>query len=220
MTGGVFGRLVLRDMRAALQGGGLWLPLAFFLILCVIYPFAIGSDAAMLRQTGGGMLWIAALLASLLPVDRIVAPDVQAGVVDQLVVRGVSEELIILAKWIAHLITLGVPLLLAAFPGSILQGLDAAQLSSLLIGLAIGLPGLTALGVLVAALGADHRGPMVASSLAILPFAIPILIFGAGSVMGDSGADRGGLQWLAATSLLLVALLPFAGGAALRAARG
>ena len=210
-------RLMLRDMRMALRGGNYMLPCAFFLILIVIYPFAVGSDTQLLARTGGGMMWIALLLASLLPVDRIVAPDVDAGVIDQMVVRGISEEAIIIAKWLAHMVALGMPLLAAALPGAILMGLGGAELGQLLIGLAVGLPGLTALGVLVAALGAGGRGPMVASSLAILPFAIPLLIFGAGSSGGDD--VRGALQWLSATSLLLVAILPFAGGAALRAAR-
>ncbi len=214
-------RLMLRDIRNTLRGGSLLLPMAFFLILIVIYPFAVGSDAQLLARTGSGMMWIALLLASLLPVDRIITPDLQAGMIDQMVVRGASEEAIIIAKWIAHMVTLGVPLLAAALPGGILMGMGSAQMLPLLIALAIGLPGLTALAVLVAALGAGGRGPMVASSLAILPFAIPILIFGSGSSGEGNTADaaRGALQWLSATSLLLIAILPFAGGAALRAAR-
>ncbi len=214
-------QLMMRDIRNTLRGGSLLLPMAFFLILIVMYPFAVGSDPILLARTGSGMMWVALLLASLLPVDRIVTPDVQAGIIDQMVVRGHSEEMIIIAKWLAHMLTLGVPLLLAALPGAILMGMGTAQMMPLLIALAIGLPGLTALAVLVAALGAGGRGAMVASSLAILPFAIPILIFGTGSSGGGNTAEaaRGALQWLSASSLLLVAILPFAGGAALRAAR-
>ncbi len=208
--------LIRRDVRRLWGSGALWLPLVFFLMVQILYPFAVGSDQALLRQTGGGMLWVAALLAAILPVDRLFLPDHQAGVIDALVLRGASEEGIVIAKWLAHLLGFAVPLLLAAVPAAVLLGLAQAQLISALIALAIGLPGLAALAIMVAALGAGQRATLIASSLAMLPLAIPILIFGAGSLAGN---QRGGLEWLAASSLLLCAIMPFAGGAALRAAR-
>lgn len=84
--------LIARDLANGWRSAGLWLPVAFLLLVASLYPFAVGPDAALLARTGGGMLWIAALLASLLPIDRLIAPDRDAGVIDQLSLRGVSEE--------------------------------------------------------------------------------------------------------------------------------
>ena len=84
--------LVTRDLKQAWQSAGLWLPVAFLLLVASLYPFAVGPDAALLRRSGGGMLWIAALLASLLPVDRLVAPDRDAGVLDQIALRGADDR--------------------------------------------------------------------------------------------------------------------------------
>ena len=86
--------LILRDIRIAFGRGGVMMPVIFFLIVGTLYPFGVGPDAALLAQTGGGVLWIAALLASLLPIDRLIAPDADAGVLDQIALRGVSDELI------------------------------------------------------------------------------------------------------------------------------
>ena len=94
--------LVRRDLRQAWISAGLWLPVAFLLLVASLYPFAVGPDARLLARTGGGMLWIAALLASLLPVDRLIAPDAQAGVLDQMAARGIGEEMIVLARLVAH----------------------------------------------------------------------------------------------------------------------
>lgn len=211
-----FARLVARDLRHALSGGGVAMPVAFFLLVATLYPFAVGPDAALLAKTGGGVLWIAALLAALLPVDRLIAPDMDGGVVDQLVVRGVSEEAIVLAKLVAHWLSFAPALMLAGGVAAGLLRLDAATLLRLELGLLLGTPALAALGVLTAALTTGLRNTAALGPLLMLPLAVPVLIFGAGSLAPMAG---GALKLLAASSLLLVAITPFAGGAALRAAR-
>ncbi len=208
--------LVRRDLRQAWISAGLWLPVAFLLLVASLYPFAVGPDARLLARTGGGMLWIAALLASLLPVDRLIAPDAQAGVLDQMAARGIGEEMIVLARLVAHWIGFGPPLMLAALPAAALLKLDSAMIVRLEIGLLIGTPALAALGLLVATLTAGLRSSGALAGLLALPLAVPLLIFGAGTLGDGSGAA---LKFLAAASLLLVAITPFAGGAALRAGR-
>lgn len=208
--------LVLRDLSRGLRGGGLWLPLAFLLLIAALFPFAVGPDASLLGRTGGGLLWIAALLASLLPIDRLIEPDRDAGVIDQLVVRGASESMILLAKLIAHWLSFGPPLLIAALPAALLLKLDTPTILLVEAGLALGTPGLAALALLVAALTAGLKGSGALGGLLVLPLAIPILIFGAGS-LGIAGA--GALKLVAASSLVLVVMAPLAGGAALRAGR-
>ncbi|WP_300398179.1 heme exporter protein CcmB [uncultured Sphingobium sp.] len=208
--------LVRRDLRQAWISAGLWLPVAFLLLVASLYPFAVGPDARLLARTGGGMLWIAALLASLLPVDRLIAPDAQAGVLDQMAARGIGEEMIVLARLVAHWIGFGPPLMLATLPAAALLKLDSAMMVRLEIGLLIGTPALAALGLLVATLTAGLRSSGALAGLLALPLAVPLLIFGAGTLGDGSGAA---LKFLAAASLLLVAITPFAGGAALRAGR-
>lgn len=208
--------LMRRDIALAWQGGGAGLPVIFLLLVASLYPFAVGPDARLLAATGGGMLWIAALLAALLPIDRLIAPDVQNGHYDQYIVRGISDELIALAKLIAHWLSFGPPLMIAALPAAALLKLDANTLIRLEIGLALGTPALAALGVLVAALTAGLRSAGAIAGLLALPLAVPLLIFGAGALHEGSGAA---LKFLAAIALLLVAITPIAAGAALRAGR-
>jgi heme exporter protein B len=212
----VFIRLVARDLSRAFASGGIAMPVVFFLLVATLYPFAVGPDGALLARSGGGMLWVAALLAALLPVDRLVAPDAVSGVLDQLAVRGVSDEVVVTSKMLAHWIGFALPLMLAALPASALLNLDSAVLTKLELGLLLGTPGLAALGVLVASLTTGLKGTSALTGLLMLPLAIPILIFGAGSL---APIDGGALKLLAAASLLLVALTPFAGGAAIRAGR-
>lgn len=212
----MIGALIARDLMRALRGGGLWLPLVFLLLIAALFPFAVGPDAKLLGKTGGGLLWIAALLASLLPIDRLIEPDRDAGVIDQLVVRGTSEGTILLAKLVAHWLSFGPPLLIAALPAAALLKLDNSNVLMVELGLALGTPGLAALALLVAALTAGLKGSGALAGLLVLPLAIPILIFGAGSL---SVAGVGALKLVAASSLLLVVLCPLAGGAALRAGR-
>ena len=209
--------LVWRELRLAAAGGNALLPLVFFLLVAMLFPFAVGPDRPLLAKTGGGALWMAALLAALLPVERLVEPDRAAGVLDQLAIRGMSEESIAAAKLIGHWLSFGPPLMLAAIPAAALMKLPQAVLLRLELGLLVGTPGLAALTLMVSALTAGLRGTGALAGLLMLPMAVPLLIFGAGLI--EQGSDTGAVKLLAAVSLLLVAAAPFAGGAAIRAAR-
>jgi heme exporter protein B len=208
--------LVLRELRLAASGGNALLPPIFFLLVATLFPFAIGPDAPVLARAGGGALWMAALLAALLPVDRLVEPDRAAGVLDQLAVRGVSEEGVALAKLAGHWLSFGPPLMLAALPAAALMKLPQPVLLRLELGLLAGTPGLAALSLIVAALTAGLRSGGALAGLLVLPMAVPILIFGGGMLAGEGA---GAAKLLAAVSLLLVAIAPFAAGAAIRAGR-
>jgi heme exporter protein B len=209
--------LILRELRLAATGGNAVLPLIFFLLVATLFPFAVGPDAPLLARTGGGALWMAALLAALLPVDRLVEPDRAAGVLDQLAVRGISEEGMAVAKLVGHWLSFGPPLMIAAIPAAALMKLPQEVFLRLEIGLLIGTPGLAALTLMVSALTAGLRGTGALAGLLMLPLAVPILIFGAGLI--EQGAATGAVKLLAAVSLLLTAAAPFAAGAAIRAGR-
>lgn len=204
--------LILRDLRRFYAGGGAALTVAFFLLVAILFPFAIGPDTALLARVGGGVLWAAALLAALMPVERLVAPDLDAGVLDQLVVRGHSPAAIAVTKIMGHWLGFAPPLMLAAVVAAALLGLPAERLLTVELGLALGTPGLAALAVTTGALVAGLRGAGAVAGLVMLPLAVPLLIFGAGAIDGDAG----GLKLLAAVSLLLVAGAPFVAGAAIR----
>ncbi|WP_447763055.1 heme exporter protein CcmB [Sphingopyxis panaciterrae] len=208
--------LFWRDLRRAWGSGALWLPVLFFLLVATAFPFAVGPDAPLLARTGGGMLWVAALLAALLPIDRLVRPDRDAGVLDQLAVRGFADEVIAAVKIAAHAIGFGLPLLIALLPAAALLAQDGARIAIVATGLAIAIPALASLAVLSAALTAGLRGGSAIGGLLVLPLAVPMLIFGAG-MLDPSG--RGAIKLLAATSLLLTVIGPFAAGAALRGLR-
>lgn len=210
--------LVLRELRLAGTSGQAVLPLLFFLLVATLFPFAIGPDARLLGAIGGGALWTAALLAALLPIDRIVEADRATGVLDQLAIRGVSEESIALAKLAGHWLSFGPPLMIAALPAAALIKLPAETLQKVELGLLAGTPGLAALALIVASLTAGLRRNGALAGLLMLPLALPILIFGAG-MLDPSGSAGGALKLLAACSLLLVAIAPFLAGAAIRAAR-
>ena len=209
--------LIWRDVRQAWTGGGLWLPIIFYLAVATLYPFVVGPDKALLAKTGGGILWIAALLASLLPIERLILPDRQSGVLDQLALRGWSDEWLASAKIAGHIAGFGVPLLLATPVAIVLLGLPEDKAFTLIVGLAFALPALAGLGVTIAALTAGLNGASALGGLLMVPLAVPLLIFGAGT-LGDNAGSA--LQLLAATSLAFTALSPFAAGAALRAGRG
>jgi heme exporter protein B len=208
--------IVRRDLVSAWRAGGATLPIVFFLLVATMFAFAIGPDAKLLARTGGGVVWMAALLAALLPVDRLVEPDRLNGVLDQFAVRGLSDEAVAGAKLIAHWLSFGPPLMLALLPAAALLRIDGDTLMTLELGLLIGTPALAALGLTVSALTAGLRGAGALGGLLMLPLAVPVLIFGAGALGDGSGS---GLKLLAAVSLLLTAGAPFAAGAALRAAR-
>ena len=211
----LFARLIARDLRRAWASGGLTLPIAFFLLAVTLFPFAIGPDREILSRIATGAVWTAALLAALLPVERLVVPDMESGVIDQLVVRGLTDPTIAAAKIFAHWLGFAPALLIATVAAAALLGMDGDRLRTTLIALAIGTPGLAALGVITAALVAGLRGAGALAGLMMLPFALPLLIFGAGA-----GEGEGAIKLLAATSLLLVAGAPFVAGTAMRMARG
>jgi heme exporter protein B len=204
----MIGLLILRDVRRGFTGSA-WLPLAFFLLVATLVPFAIGPDARVLAQIGPGVLWIAALTAALLPIERLIEPDRSDGVLDQLSLRGVAEEAVAAAKIFAHWLTFAPLLLIAAVPGSALLAMDSASLVRSELALAIGTPGLAALAVAVAAVTAGLPRAGSLAGLLLLPLAVPLLIFGA--------ADA--LLLEAAATLVLVAGAPFVTAAAIRAAR-
>ncbi len=208
--------LLRRDLTLLLisaRGGGAWLPVLFFLAVAVLFPFAVGPDSALLAKAGGGVIWIAALLAAVLPLDRLVEPDIEAGFFDQWALRGISEEWVLSVRMLAHWLSFGPPVMLAALPAAGLLGLTGDTVRVLELGLLAGTPGLAALGVLVAALTAGLRGGAALGGMLVIPLAVPLLIFGAGSLSTGGG---GGLALTAAVSLLLLAVTPFAAGAAVR----
>lgn len=207
--------LVARDVRRSLAGAA-WLPVAFFLLVATLVPFAVGPDAQLLARVGGGALWIAALTAALLPIERLVEPDRASSTLDQLALHGVAEESVAAAKILAHWLTFAPLLLLAAVPGSVLLGLPAGALPRSLLALAVGSPALAALAVAVAALPAGLPRAGARGGLRLLPRAAPVLMWG-GAARGDQGS--GALLLEAAVSLVITAGAPFAAGAAIRAAR-
>jgi heme exporter protein B len=160
---------------------------------------------------------MAALLAALLPVDRLVEPDRASGVLDQLAVRSIGDEGVALAKLVGHWLSFGPPLMIAALPAAALMKLPGDVLWRLELGLLAGTPGLAALTLMTSAFTAGLRATGALAGLLLLPLAVPILIFGAGMI--EQGTDTGALKLLAAVSLLLVAAAPFAAGAAFRAMR-
>jgi len=200
--------LIARDARRAFTGAA-WLPIAFFLLVAALMPFAVGPDAHLLSRIGPGVLWIAALTAALLPIERLIEPDRVDGVLDQLFVHDMVEESVAFAKIVAHWLTFAPLLLIAAIPASALLALDGASLARTEIALLIGTPALAALAVAVAAVTAGLPRAGSLAGLLLFPLAVPLLIFGAGNALLLEGA----------VSLVLTAGAPFVAGAAIRAAR-
>ncbi len=210
--------LLRRDLAQffPFTGSGAALPTVFFIAVAMLFPFAVGPDANLMAKTGGGVVWIAALLAAILPLEKLVARDIDLGFFDQLKLRGMAEEAMMAVRLLAHWLSFGPPLLLATFPAAALLKIEGETLRLLLLGLAAGTPGLAAIGLMIAALTASLRAGAALSGLLLIPLALPILIFGAGAL---ARADVASLGFVGAISLLLVAIAPFAAGAAIRAAR-
>jgi heme exporter protein B len=200
--------LIARDLRRGFTGAA-WLPIAFFLLVATLVPFAIGPDARLLSRVGSGVLWIAALTAALLPIERLVEPDRADGVLDQLALHGLAEESVAFAKIAAHWLTFAPLLIIAAIPASALLATDGGSLARTELALATGTPGLAALAVAVAAVTAGLPRAGSLAGLLLLPLAVPLLIFGAANALLLEGA----------VSLLLTAGAPFVAGAAIRASR-
>lgn len=204
----MIGALVGRELRRGFSGPA-WLPIAFFLLVSALVPFAIGPDGRLLARVGPGILWIAALTAALLPIERLVEPDRADGTLDQLAIHGLADETVAFAKIAAHWLTFAPLLLVAVIPASALLALDGQSLARTEAALAIGTPALAALAVSIAAVTAGLPRAGSLAGLLLLPLAVPLLIFAVGNA----------LLLEAAVSLLLTAGAPFIAGAAIRAGR-
>lgn len=204
----MIGALIVRDVRRGFTGTA-WLPIAFFLLVATLVPFAIGPDARLLSRIGPGALWIAALTAALLPIERLIEPDRVDGVLDQLALHDVAEESVAVAKIVAHWLTFAPLLLIAIVPASALLAMDGMSLARTELALAIGTPGLAALALAVAAVTAGLPRAGAMAGLLLLPLAVPLLIF----------AVANAVLLEAAISLLLTAGAPFVAAVAIRAAR-
>ncbi|MGZ9809786.1 heme exporter protein CcmB [Pseudoroseicyclus sp. H15] len=211
--------LLLRDLRLAVRaGGGFGLGLAFFLIVIVLVPFGIGPEQDLLARIAPGMLWVAALLAALLTLDRVFALDHEDGALPLLATAPLPLEGLVFAKAAAHWLTTGLPLTLAAPLLGPLLALPAGAWPWLLASLALGTPALSLIGTFGAALTIGIRRGGLLLSLIVLPLYVPTLIFGAEMARrGAAGLPvSAALPMLAALTLGCLALLPFAAAAALR----
>lgn len=211
--------LLKRDLALAVRaGGGFGLGLAFFFIVVVLVPFGVGPEAEVLTRIAPGILWVAALLAALLSLDRIFALDFEDGALPLLATSPLPLEGVALIKGVAHWITTGLPLTLAAPALGFLLHLEGAAYFWLLASLALGTPALSMIGTFGAALTVGVRRGGLLMSLLVLPLYMPTLIFGAEAVSrGAAGLDATTpLLLVAAITLGCFALLPFATSAALK----
>jgi len=213
--------LFRRDLRLALrQGGDTGLVLGFFVLAVVLFPLGVGPEPAVLQRVGAGIVWVAALLAALLSLDRLFQADYQDGGLELLALSSLPLELAVLAKCAAHWVATGLPLALISPFLAFLVDLDAAAIPTLTLGLLIGTPALSLIGSVAAALtlGARRQGALL--SLLVLPLYVPPLVFGAGAVEASATGigPRAHLLILGALSLAALPLCPWASAAALRQA--
>ncbi|SMX50880.1 heme exporter protein CcmB [Maliponia aquimaris] len=211
--------LLTRDLRLAVRaGGGFGLGLAFFLIVTVLVPFGVGPQGDLLARIAPGVLWIGALLACLLSLDRILALDWEDGSLDLLATAPLPMEGIVAVKALAHWITTGLPLVLAAPLLGVLLNLPAPGYLWVFVSLALGTPALSVIGTFGAALTVGLKRGGLLMSLLVLPLYVPTLIFGAEAARrGTEGlAVETPLLMLAGISFGVTALLPFASAAVLR----
>ena len=211
--------LLLRDLKLAFRaGGGFGLGLAFFLIVTVLVPFSVGPQSTLLASIAPGILWLGALLACLLSLDRLLALDWEDGSLDLLATAPLPLEAVVTVKALAHWLTTGLPLVLAAPVLGVLLNLPGAGYGWLVLSLAVGTPALSVIGTFGAALTVGLKRGGLLLSLLVLPLYVPTLIFGA-------EVARRGTEGMATTSPLLmlagitagtIALLPFASAAVLR----
>ena len=211
--------LLVRDLRLALRaGGGFGLGLAFFLIVVVLVPFSVGPAPELLGRIAAGVLWLAALLACLLSLDRILALDFEDGTLDVLATAPLPLEAALSVKALAHWLTTGVPLVVAAPVLAVLLNLPAAGYGGLVLSLALGTPALSVIGTFGAALTVGIKRGGLLLSLLVLPLYVPTLIFGAEAAWRSAdGLDATTpLLMLAGISAGVLALMPFASAAVLR----
>ena len=211
--------LLLRDLRLAIRaGGGFGLGLAFFFLLSVLVPLGVGPEGATLGRIAPGILWVGALLACLLSLDRIFALDFEDGSLEFLATAPIPLEAVVAVKALAHWLVTGLPLTLIAPALAVFLNLPPAGYPWLVLSLLLGTPALSVIGTFGAALVVGLRRGGLLLSLLVLPLYVPTLIFGAEAVRrGAEGlAPATPLALMAAISLGSVALLPFAAAAALR----
>ena len=194
--------------------------LFFFVVVTSLFPLGIGADAALLRKIAPGVLWVAALLSTLLGLQRMFAADYADGALEQLILTPQSLVLLVSGKVAAHWLVSGLPLVILAPIIGIQFDLDASSLYVLMASLLLGTPVLSLLGSIGAALTLGVRGGSVLMSLLILPLYIPVLIFGAGAVYANSvGLDiMGHFSLLGALLILALAFVPWVSAAALKIA--
>jgi heme exporter protein B len=214
-----FWALLRRDVRLGVRSsGGAALAAAFFALIVLLAPFGLGPEAGGLRAAAPGLFWIAALLATLLGLERMLQPDAEDGTLDLLRLSPLPLELVAVAKILAHWLTSGFIITLLAPLLAPLLGLESKAIPILGLSLLLGTPGLSALGAAAAALGASvQRGGMVLAIL-LLPLNVPFLIFGASAVSAaqSNGDPTQALIFVTACSLLAFVVGPIAAAAALR----
>jgi len=210
--------IFVRDLKIAFRaGGGAGVGVVFFLALVTVVPFAVGPDMPLLSRIGPAILWIGALLATLLGLDRIFSADREDGSLDVMMLSTTPLELIAVAKGLAHWVATGLPLTIAAPLFGLLLGIEPAALGTVTLTLLIGTPAITFLGLVGAALAvALPRGGLLVAVL-ILPLTIPVLIFGVAASAGTGPVPFDtSLKFVAALSLFALVLGPVASAAALR----
>jgi len=214
------GALLVRDMRIAVRvGGGALMGVLFFLVVITMVPFAVGPDLALLKRIGPAILWLAALLASLLALDRLFAADHEDGSLDLLLMSRAPLELVVAVKGLAHWLTTGLPLVVAAPLLGLLLDLDAPAQGALVVTLLVGTPALTFIGLIGAAISVALRRGGLLLAVLVLPLAVPVLIFGvAAANAASAGQAPFGTPFTILCALTLMSLVigPFAAAAALR----
>ena len=211
--------VLLRDLRLAMRvGGGFGLAIMFFLIVAVLVPLGVGPDVALLSDISSGILWVIALLACLLSLDRIFSLDYEDGTLDHLVIAPLPLESVVLAKAAVHWLTTGLPLGLVSPLVGLMLGLPAEGYLWLVLSLALGTPALSVIGTFGAALTLGLKRGGLLLSVLILPLYVPTLIFGAEVARrGSIGIELQTPLWmLLGLSFGVIAILPFASAAVLR----
>ena len=210
--------LLVRDIRLAFRaGGGATLALAFFAAVATLVPLGVGPDLKLLARIAGGVLWVAAVLAALLSLDRLFQADYEDGSLDLIALAPLPLELAALAKTAAHWLATGLPLTILSAVLAVMFGLPAEGIGALVLSLLIGTPAVSSIGAVGAALTLSIRRGGLILPLIVLPLLAPAVIFGSGAVL--AALDRlanGSLLLLAAYSLLAVVLSPFAAAASVR----
>jgi heme exporter protein B len=220
-TGSAFFVLVRRDLRLALrQGGDAAMVVAFFVLAVILFPFGVGPEPVLLARIGPGILWVTALLAALLSLDRLFQSDYEDGSLEGIALAGPGLELVVLAKCLAHWLVAGLPLVIVAPLLALLLAMPAEGFPVLVAAMALGTPSLSLIGSVGAALSLGARRSGVLLSLLVLPLYIPVLVFGVGAIEATlSGTSpRPHLLLLAAIAAAALPLAPLAAAAALRQA--